>query len=148
METARLVIAILMLAGCSQQEIIPPQKEVSLKFTHATWELMEIRNFSGEWKAVTAEQKHFLTFTSDNLITYTDGQKACDGQYLFETLENSIPTERLVLKVPCMVPAEQLWWEYMIEEKTEDEVIAYPLLTPTATMTYQRFKYRILKLDQ
>jgi hypothetical protein len=70
---------------------------------------MEIRNFSGEWKTVTVEQKHFLTFISNDVITYTDDQKTCDGQYLFEFVENSIPTERLVLKVPCMVSAEQLW---------------------------------------
>jgi hypothetical protein len=145
MRTALPVVAILILCGCDQQGIIPANLEGSHQFAHPTWELMEI--YSGEWKPVTAEQKHFLTFISDDVITYSDNQNTCDGQYLFEFPQNSIPSERLVLRVPCMVPVEELWWEYMIEEKTDVEVIASPQLTPAAYMNYQRFKYRIIKPD-
>jgi len=145
MRTLQLALVMLILVGCEKQEIISETRDkASREFANVTWELMEIRNLAGEWVGITGQQKHFLTFVNDSIFEYADAEIGCTGSYLFETLENSIHTNRLILKAPCMMPAEQLWWEHLIEERTDDEVITYPHIANTAYMSYERFKYKIV----
>lgn len=144
-----IAITMLILAGCENQNIVPKEakSDTSRKFENLTWELMEIRNLNGDWRKVTPEEKHFLIFVNDHTVTYLDAQKTCEGEYEFVILENAIVPEQLTLKVPCMVPTQNLWWDHSIEVKTESEVITYPQLNPTAHMSYERFKYRIIQPD-
>lgn len=139
-----LPFLVIILWGCADDKISPDTKVVNLRqSTVVTWELAEIRNLTGEWREVSNAQKHFLTFLNDSTVAYSDATLTCTGQYSFNVLENSIPREQLILRVPCMVPAPQLWWEHAIELQTESEVVTYPQLNPLAYMTCERFKYKI-----
>jgi hypothetical protein len=143
MKSLRFGFALLMFFACEEQEIVSSENIEARKFSNLTWELIELRDLSGQWRTVTAQEKHFITFVNDSLIEYADAQQTCNGIYRFETLENSTPADRLILKASCMVPAPQLWWEHAIEEKSENEVITYPQMVPTAYMTYTWYKYRV-----
>lgn len=144
MKTILLLSALVALISCAAVEITPEEKNESVgKSSQVTWELVEIRNLAGEWRNVSSNEKHYLTFVTDSLFEYSDANTTCGGSYLFEIIANSIPADRLTLKAPCMVSAQQLWWEHMIEVKTEHEVITNPHLANTAYMSSERFKYRI-----
>ena len=128
----------MVLFGCENAiSLEEPQ------FAAETWELIETKFASNEWQTVKPEEKHFLTFINATKIKYTDFQQSCVGDYFYDYPEYTISAGRLTLHVPCMVSASQLWWEHMIETRTDKIAITKPSLNPTAMMSAWTYKYKV-----
>lgn len=134
-----ILLAALSLNACEEDQVgaNPTVKN--------SWELIAIKTADKNWQEVPAQQKHFLHFFDEPMVRYTDNQVQCIGNYSIDQIESSEGSERLTLKVPCMVPAEQLWWEFLILNRSNDEVIVLPTLNPTAMASYELYKYRVVQ---
>lgn len=103
------------------------------------WTLTEINVDDAGFSPVSDSARHILIFHDDGNVDYISRDHSCSGTFV------EVGTV-ITLRIPCNVPTEEMWWEYLVKGSGDNRVIVYPRLNPTAREFNFQYRYLVSTL--